>query len=177
MGKRTVSKLNAFDFIVTIAPGSTLATVLLEQVRATARRPGRLRVGHLSAVLRHLAQRAGGLTAALGHRRAALALPSWRVPARTMRACRATLAEVRAAIRVSGHLDLAVVGAVVLKTDASFSVIKRPGSASRRRRSTTFRASRTTRPPEPGRRESVLLVALGLAAAHLRVGVRAPAPD
>jgi len=28
-GKRTLSKLNAFDFVVTVALGSTLATVLL----------------------------------------------------------------------------------------------------------------------------------------------------
>jgi uncharacterized membrane protein YcaP (DUF421 family) len=30
-GKRTLSKMNAFDFIVTIALGSTLATVLLNK--------------------------------------------------------------------------------------------------------------------------------------------------
>jgi uncharacterized membrane protein YcaP (DUF421 family) len=28
-GKRTLAKLNAFDFVVTIAIGSTLATILL----------------------------------------------------------------------------------------------------------------------------------------------------
>ncbi len=30
-GKRTLSKLNAFDFVVTVALGSTLATVLLSK--------------------------------------------------------------------------------------------------------------------------------------------------
>lgn len=30
-GKRTLSKMNAFDFIVTIALGSTLATVMLNK--------------------------------------------------------------------------------------------------------------------------------------------------
>lgn len=32
-GKRTLSKLNAFDFVVTVAIGSTLATVLLRRRR------------------------------------------------------------------------------------------------------------------------------------------------
>ncbi len=35
-GKRTLSKMNAFDFIVTIALGSTLATVLLNKDVALA---------------------------------------------------------------------------------------------------------------------------------------------
>ena len=35
-GKRTLSKMNAFDFIVTIALGSTLATVLLNKNVALA---------------------------------------------------------------------------------------------------------------------------------------------
>ncbi len=30
-GKRTLSKMNAFDFVVTIALGSTLATILLNK--------------------------------------------------------------------------------------------------------------------------------------------------
>jgi uncharacterized membrane protein YcaP (DUF421 family) len=29
-GKRTLAKLNAFDFVVTVALGSTLATILLK---------------------------------------------------------------------------------------------------------------------------------------------------
>jgi len=35
-GKRTLSKFNAFDFVVTVAIGSTLATVLLSQDVALA---------------------------------------------------------------------------------------------------------------------------------------------
>jgi uncharacterized membrane protein YcaP (DUF421 family) len=35
-GKRTLSKMNAFDFVVTVAPGSTLATVLLTEDVALA---------------------------------------------------------------------------------------------------------------------------------------------
>lgn len=33
-GKRTLSKMNAFDFVVTVALGSTLATVLLSETVA-----------------------------------------------------------------------------------------------------------------------------------------------
>jgi uncharacterized membrane protein YcaP (DUF421 family) len=35
-GKRTLSKMNAFDFVVTVALGSTLATVLLTEDVALA---------------------------------------------------------------------------------------------------------------------------------------------
>jgi uncharacterized membrane protein YcaP (DUF421 family) len=35
-GKRTLSKMNAFDFVVTVALGSTLVTVLLSQDVALA---------------------------------------------------------------------------------------------------------------------------------------------
>ena len=35
-GKRTLSKMNAFDFIVTVALGSTLATVMLNKNVALA---------------------------------------------------------------------------------------------------------------------------------------------
>ena len=35
-GKRTLSKLNAFDLVVTVALGSTLATVLLSKTVALA---------------------------------------------------------------------------------------------------------------------------------------------
>ena len=35
-GKRTLSKMNAFDFVVTVALGSTLATVLLSKDVALA---------------------------------------------------------------------------------------------------------------------------------------------
>lgn len=35
-GKRTLSKLNAFDFVVTVALGSTLATILLSKDVALA---------------------------------------------------------------------------------------------------------------------------------------------
>lgn len=35
-GKRTLAKLNAFDFVVTVALGSTLATVLLSSTVALA---------------------------------------------------------------------------------------------------------------------------------------------
>jgi hypothetical protein len=54
-GKRTLAKLNAFDLVVTVAPGSTLATVLLSESvalakgatprRRTPRRPRPARLG------------------------------------------------------------------------------------------------------------------------------------
>ena len=36
-GKRTLSKMNAFDFVVTVALGSTLATILRDQTQRGGR--------------------------------------------------------------------------------------------------------------------------------------------
>ncbi len=130
-GKRTLSKMNAFDFIVTVALGSTLATVLLSRTVPLA---DGLTALALLIILQFgvtwLSVRAGwlrrfvtGEPQMLFYRGAFLPGP--------MRACRVTHAEIHAAIRGAGHLDLSKVGAVVFETDASFSVIERAESAAR----------------------------------------------
>lgn len=122
-GKRTLSKMNAFDFVVTIALGSTLATVLLNRNVPLADGLAafallialQFGVTWLSVRLGWLRRFMTGEPQLLFYRGTFLTGP--------MRACRVTQAEIRAAIRASGHLDLSKVGAVVFETDASFSVI------------------------------------------------------
>lgn len=67
-GKRTLSKMNAFDLIVTVALGSTLATVLLSKDVALAE--GALAFALLIGLqfVVTLDQRAGSLGAPVGHR-------------------------------------------------------------------------------------------------------------
>ncbi|MEP7098481.1 MAG: YetF domain-containing protein [Dokdonella sp.] len=129
-GKRTLSKMNAFDFVVTIALGSTLATVLLN--RSVPLTDGFAAIALLVAmqfVVTWLSVRVGwlrrfvtGEPQLLFYRGAFLPGP--------MRSCRVTEAEIRAAIRASGRLDLSQVGAVVFETDASFSIIESADAAS-----------------------------------------------
>lgn len=124
-GKRTLSKMNAFDLIVTIALGSTLATVLLNKDIALAE--GVLAFALLillqflvtwtSVRVRWVRQLATGEPLMLLHR--GDVLPS------ALRRARVTEDEVRAAVRAAGLVSLDAAEAVVLETDGSFSVIKR----------------------------------------------------
>lgn len=123
-GKRTLSKMNAFDLVVTVALGSTLATVLLTKDLALADGAvafalliGLQYVVTWSSVRVHwVRQLVTGEPSMLLHRGVLLS------PA--LRRTRITEAEVRAAVRAAGVASLSEVEAAVLETDGSFSVIK-----------------------------------------------------
>lgn len=121
-GARTLSKLNAFDLVVTVALGSTLATVLLSSDVSLAE-------GVLGLVLLVLLQfvvsrgshrwpaveRVVKSEPVLLYRRGFLDVP--------MRRARVTRDEVRQAARASGRAALDGVEAVVLETDGTLSVL------------------------------------------------------
>lgn len=120
-GKRTLAKMNAFDFVVTVALGSTLATVLLSKDVALAE--GVLAFVVLAAlqfVIAWAAQRASPIEAAIKSQPRVLLLDE-----------RVTREEVAAAVRKGGYGDLGAVAAVVLETDGSFSVIVRDEAGDR----------------------------------------------
>lgn len=122
-GKRTLSKLNAFDLIVTVALGSTLATVLLAKDVALAE--GALAFALLiglqfavtwsSVRARWVRRLATGDPLMLFY--AGEFLPA------ALQQARVTEDEVRAVIRSAGLNALDKVQAVVLETDGSFSVV------------------------------------------------------
>jgi len=124
-GNRTLSKMNAFDLVVTVALGSTLATVLLSKDVALAE--GALAFGLLiglqfavtwtSVRLRWLRRLVTGEPRMLVYQGKFL-------PA-TLRRARVTEDEVRAAVRAVGMRGLDDAEAVVLETDGSFSVVHR----------------------------------------------------
>ncbi|MCM1984405.1 DUF421 domain-containing protein [Lyngbya confervoides] len=132
-GKRTLAKWNAFDFVVTIAFGSILATTLLSQQTSVLQ--GMLGVALLmlyqflltwSAARSPLVQRfIKAKPTLLMHRGSFLN--------QALRSERVTQGEVLAAVRNQGIGDLAEVQAVILETDGSFSVVTqlREGSALR----------------------------------------------
>ncbi|WP_245778098.1 DUF421 domain-containing protein [Lentzea xinjiangensis] len=122
-GKRTLAKMNAFDLVVTVALGSTLATVLLTSSVALAE-------GVLALALLICAQFAVAWTSVRVPlvRRAVKATPTllvWRgrLRAEVLRDQRVSHAEVLQAVRAQGQGGLDQVVAVVLETDGSFSVI------------------------------------------------------
>lgn len=123
-GKRTLSKMNAFDLIVTVSLGSTLATVLLSKDVALA--DGALAFAVLiglqfavtwsSVRVRWVRRAATGEPLMLLYRGQFL-------PA-ALRRARVTEGEVLAAVRASGIASLGLIEAVVLETDGSFSVVQ-----------------------------------------------------
>lgn len=126
-GKRTLAKLNAFDLIVTVALGSTLATVLLTKsvalvdgVAAFALLAG---LQYVVAFLSVRSRRFGALVKS----EPTLLLHRGDFLERAMRGQRVTREEVVSALRSSGVGRPEDATAVVLETDGSLSVV--PASA------------------------------------------------
>jgi uncharacterized membrane protein YcaP (DUF421 family) len=122
-GKRTLSKLNAFDLIVTIALGSTLATVLLS--RDVALLEGLfafvLLIG-LQWVVAWLSVRSEAIRGLVKSEPRLLMLRGEMLPT-AMRDERISADEIRAAVRSQGIASLRKVEAVVLETDGTISVL------------------------------------------------------
>jgi uncharacterized membrane protein YcaP (DUF421 family) len=123
-GKRTLSKMNAFDLVVTVALGSTLATVLLSKDVALAEGAVAfaLLIGMQFVVtwsgfrVRWVRRLVTGEPLMLLYRGEFLS--------GALRDARVIEDEVRAAVRSAGLDSLDKVHAVVLETDGSFSVVR-----------------------------------------------------
>lgn len=122
-GKRTLSKLNAFDLVVTVALGSVLATVILS--RSVALFDGiaalALLIG-LQFVITWMAVRVGWF-GDLVKSQPTLVLSKGIFIRSELRKQRLTEGEVLAAIRSSGHESEKTIDAVILETDGSLSVL------------------------------------------------------
>ncbi|MGI8410176.1 MAG: DUF421 domain-containing protein [Pyrinomonadaceae bacterium] len=130
-GTRTLSKWNSFDFIVTIALGSTLATiivskdvVLIEGLIAFA-----LMVG-LQFVITWLSVRFDSIKNIVKAEPTLLLNKGEFLP-EAMHRQRVTESEIRAAIRSEGLAAIEDAEAVVLETDGTFSVVKKSANGSR----------------------------------------------
>lgn len=122
-GKRTLAKMSAFDLVVTVALGSVLATIILSKDVALAE-------GIVAFVVLILLQFLGAWLAIRSKRVAhalksepSLLLYEGKLLNETLRAQRVSVADVRAAIRAHGLGRVEDVGAVILESDGSLSVI------------------------------------------------------
>ena len=122
-GKRTLSKMNAFDFVVTVALGSTLATVLLSKDVALAEGIAAfaLLIG-AQYLITYLSVRSRALKR-LVKSEPSLLFYDGDFLADAMRRERVTREEVLAAVRQQGKPSLGQIGAVVLETDGTFSIL------------------------------------------------------
>ena len=128
-GKRTLSKMNAFDLVVTVAFGSTFASALLssdvslaEALAAFALLCGLQFVVTFLSLRSERFQRLIKSEPTLLFYRGTFIEPA-------MRTARVTREEILAAMRGAGAATPSEVDAVVLETDGSFSVVSgAPGS-------------------------------------------------
>lgn len=122
-GKRTLSKLNAFDFVITIALGSVLATVVLS--RSVPLAEGLLAfvlLAGLQFVVAFLSLRSGMFRRLVKSSPQAVLVDGHPRP-EVLRKERVTLAELAQAVRKHGAGSFGDVDLVVLETDGTFSVI------------------------------------------------------
>jgi uncharacterized membrane protein YcaP (DUF421 family) len=124
-GKRTLSKMNAFDLVVTVALGSTLATVILSNDVALAEGvvAFALLIG-LQFSITWLSVRSATVRRLVKAEPTLLFYQGAFLPDQLQRS-RVLEAEVLAAIREQGIAALNEVEAVVLETDGSFAVVSR----------------------------------------------------
>lgn len=124
-GKRTLAKMNAFDLVVTVALGSTLATVLLsKQVALLEGLTGLAVLILLQFMVTRLSVRFATI------RRLVRAEPTLlyyrgQLLGQALDDQRVTESEVYQAVRANGFADLDEVEAVVLESDGTFSVVSK----------------------------------------------------
>ena len=123
-GKRTLAKLNAFDLVVTVALGSTLATILLSSTVSWAE-------GAVALALLAVLQVVAAMTSvripggrSLLTSEPTLVLRDGTMLNHAMKRERLSDSDVHQAVRRTGSGDLGDVAAVVLETDGSLSVIR-----------------------------------------------------
>ncbi|CCH55934.1 protein of unknown function DUF421 [Fibrisoma limi BUZ 3] len=128
-GKRTLSKMNAFDLVVTVALGSTLSTIIVS--RQTGVADGLTALALLIAlqyIVAWLSVRSSGFKKLIKSE-PALLFHQGQYLRGAMRRERVTEDEILSALRSSGVSNPDDVAAVVLETDGSFNVIQSKANA------------------------------------------------
>ncbi|MCD2518367.1 DUF421 domain-containing protein [Massilia sp. G4R7] len=122
-GNRSLSKMNAFDLVVTVAFGSTLSSILLSRdvTLATGLAALALLVA-LQLALTWLSVRSSAVSRLVKTRPTVL-LREGRLCHEALKRVRITSDEVEGAVRRHGHGSLRDIDLVVLETDGSLSVI------------------------------------------------------
>ncbi|MGB2918830.1 MAG: YetF domain-containing protein [Mycobacterium sp.] len=122
-GKRTLAKLNAFDLVVTVAVGSTLATILLNSdVSFTEGAAAFALLAALQFLAATVSSRVKAGRSVLTARPTLLVSQGVLLDG-ALRRQRVSVDEIHQAIRSSGQGDISQIAAVVLETDGSLSVI------------------------------------------------------
>jgi len=120
-GKRTLAKLNAFDLVVTVALGSTLASILLQESIALAE--GAVAMGLLillQFLVTYASVRSERVAKAIRSEPSLLARNGQFCEA-AMKAQRLTQDEVMSAVRAAGGHGIEAVDTLILESDGTIS--------------------------------------------------------
>ncbi len=122
-GKRTLSKLNAFDFLVTVALGSTLATILLSKEVSFAEGMTALTLlVFLQYAVTWISVRSPGFQRII-KAEPTLVVRDGQPLSSALRDQRVTIEELLASVRMAGLSRIEDAAAVVLETDGSLTVL------------------------------------------------------
>lgn len=126
-GKRTLSKMNAFDLVVTVALGSTLATVLLNDTVPLAEGILALMLLiMLQYVITWLSVRSSQFERFIKSEPTLLVHDGQYLDV-ALRNQRVTRDEIAAVLRANGISDVSEIRSIVLETDGSMSVVPEAG--------------------------------------------------
>jgi uncharacterized membrane protein YcaP (DUF421 family) len=122
-GKRTLAQLNAFDFVITVALGSTLATILLSgDVSWSEGAVAFALLATLQYLVAFVSSRRPIVKKALTAEPEVLLMHGC-IDHQALKRHRMTESEIRQAARQNGQGDLREIAAIVLETNGSLSVI------------------------------------------------------
>lgn len=129
-GKRTLSKMNAFDFVVTVAIGSTLATILLSRDVSLAQGITAFAVLiFLQYVITWLSVRLEPFNKLIKAEPRMLYYRGEYL-AGAMKRERVNQDEILAKVRNAGHASLEEIDAVVMETDGELTVVQKTTAGS-----------------------------------------------
>lgn len=129
-GKRSLSQLNAFDFVVTVALGSTLATILLDRnVTLADGATAFVLLAGLQFVVAWLSVRWSLLRRTVTAQPAIL-VSDGVIDQEALRKARVTESQIMQAVRSSGFGHIGLIGAVVLEPNGTLSVISKDSMGS-----------------------------------------------
>nr|WP_255680102.1 YetF domain-containing protein [Methanosarcina sp. DH2] len=122
-GNRTLSKLNAFDFVITIALGSSFGALILNKNVALADgiMAFTVLIG-MQHVITWLTIRSNTLKRVIRNE-PSLVYYNGEYIKNSMKRSRVVEDEIEQSVRNQGYANLEHVGAVILETDGSFSII------------------------------------------------------
>ncbi len=128
-GKRTLSKMNVFDFVVTITLGSMLATIILSKDVALVEGVAGLGlIIYMQFIIAWLSTRSAKFRDVVKGK-PTLLFYNGELLHESIQLERVSPPEIYAAIRAGGFARLSEVGAVILETDGAFTILPHSNEA------------------------------------------------